>query len=158
MEKISTEDLISSLLVYGFDKVDNFLYTSVLSKLATDECNYDEIEITGEPISKNFKKYVDYDGKAFKLKEGFTLDSMVLNESGYKVTLRNYLSSSRFLNSYLSGFDFHDVISKKMSYLKIDDTAKLTEEYFSKKEMEMASAINVVRSKRKPHFFWSKKN
>ena len=89
---ITTEDLISSLLFIGYDRVDAILFTN--AKNIITEGNIFKFE--DYSINKFFNSPIIFNGTFFKLKEGLSLNnslSMILNRNK---ELTNYLISTGF--------------------------------------------------------------
>ena len=69
MQKINTEEIISTLLMKGFKSVDSILYTYTLGKISSDNAKLKLFEIEDKPLSLTFKERVDFNGISFELKK-----------------------------------------------------------------------------------------
>ena len=136
MEQINTEALVASLFAIGFDRVDALLYTYVLGQLTTDNYKLQIFEFGDSETSSKFNEFADYDGVAFKIKEGITLETNVSPIGNHVWPLEKALSQNKKLIEYLSKLDFRKIIIKKISALGIDRINDL-DELFSNKEKEI---------------------
>lgn len=135
MEKLNTETLVSSLMVYGFDKVDSLLFAYTLGKLAKDNTELKWFEFSDDKVSSTFNDYIECDGFVYKIKDGLSLDSEILLKNG-KVVLRDRLNSNQKLLEYFDGLDFESIINKKIKALG-EDKIDSFDHLFSDKEKEM---------------------
>ena len=103
--KINTEDLVSSLLFIGFDKVDSVLFSYTLGKISTQN----NIQFEDQMLSKSFSNYIVFDGISFKLKEGLSLDR---NKKDYNPSFRMALIHKQELTNYLKTIDFSEIIER----------------------------------------------
>lgn len=148
MEKISTEAIVSSLFVLGFDKVDSLLYTYLLGKLTIDNHRLSLFEFEEKPFSELFIKYVDYDNSVFKIKDGYTLDTNVSPIEDYNWTLRDLFSRNCELIEYLNNLDFSEIVAKKLESYNIARQDDI-EQKFSTKEITLIEQLNTTRLKEK---------
>ena len=147
MIKITTEDIISSLLALRFQKIDKYLYLLTLSKLTIpreDECLFEFIK---DDYSDFFNTYIERDGLNFKLKEGYRLSSDTSNGITIYSKLKN---KNRSLTDYLETLDFKDIIMNKINMLstssaKVSDYSNL----FCDKEREIISEIFGIKEMHK---------
>lgn len=90
---ITTEDLVSSLLSIGYDKVDAALFTSAKSNITSNK----KFKFEDYSIKKFFNSYIDFTGTFFKikdeLKDSGSSINMILNRNN---ELTNYLISKGF--------------------------------------------------------------
>ncbi len=70
---ITTEDLVSSLLSIGYDKVDSVLFTSAKNIITEDTI----FKFEDYSINKIFNSPITFNGTFFKLREGLSLNSSV---------------------------------------------------------------------------------
>ena len=150
MEKINTEMLVSSLFNIGFDKVDSVLFSYVLGQLAIDNQELKIFEFEDSDVHQIFDKYVDFDGIAFKLKDGITLDSMVSYNGKKFYPLSKLLNTSRVLTQYLSQLDFSDIVLKKAKTYGAEKLEQIDESRFSHKEIEIFKHLKDVQFNNKP--------
>ena len=137
MEKISTEILVSALFNLGFDIVDPVLFTYTLGKLSLEDKNQ-QFSFEEETPSIGFNKYVDSSGIAFKIKDGYTLETDVSPvDSGIRIPVKKALFSSRKLLEFLTEIDFNEVVLKKAATYGVSDYDSINHELFSKKEVEI---------------------
>lgn len=146
MEKINTEIFVSSLFAIGFDKVDAILYGYTLGKLSLDQRTSKLIEFEDEDTSEIFKKYIDFDGIVFKLKEGYTLDTDISLIEGRFWPLKRSLHRNKLLIEYLNNMDFSDIVLKKAIIYSVKDIDQIDESKFSQKEIDILQELNYGKS------------
>ena len=103
--KINTEDLVSSLLFIGFDKVDSVLFSYTLRKISTQST----FQFEDHMLTKSFNNYIEFDGISFKLKEGLSLDK---SKKDYNPSFRMALIRKQELTNYLKTIDFSEIIER----------------------------------------------
>ena len=137
MEKISTEILVSALFNLGFDIVDPVLFTYTLGKISLED-KQQQFSFVEETPSIGFNKYVDSSGIAFKIKDGYTLETDVSPVNlGIKITVKKTLFSSRKLLEFLTETDFNEIVLKKAAAYGVNDYGNINPELFSKKEIQI---------------------
>lgn len=145
METINTEAMVTSLFRNGFDRVDPLLFSFTLAALKMDDEARRKFSYKDKPLSEWFGKSVELDNGTLKLKDGYTLDSEVMNVSGISIPLSSMLQTNKKLTEYLGNLDFTEIVSKKVSSLG----ERSTEEnplLFSEKEKEMLKGSSIKRS------------
>ncbi len=148
MKIISTEALVGSLFIIGFDKIDPILYTYTLGRLTIDNQKTRMFQFEEKELSNTFNKYVDYSGLFFKLKEGYTLDTNVSPIKGDNWPLRNLFNKNTDLIEHLRNFDFSEIIVKKMELFDIECKEQLNL-LFSSKEIELIEQLNLNQTAKK---------
>ena len=143
MKKINTEIFVSSLFAAGFDKVDAILYGYTLGKLSIDKSTSKLIEFEDEDTSEIFKKYIEFDGIVFKLKDYYSFDTDISLIEGYYYPLKKALFRNKKLIECLNILDFRDIVLKKAQAYGVKDISSINEEIFSKKEIEILRQLNV---------------
>ena len=98
MQKINTEEIISTLLMKGFKSVDSILYTYTLGKISSDNAKLKLFEIEDKPLSLTFKERVDFNGISFELK---------------KDKIKPRLHTNEVLSEYFDTIDFKEIIDKR---------------------------------------------
>lgn len=136
MEKIiSSEDLISSLLVLGFERVDPLLYSLVLGNIYFEQ--KEKFRFEEKEYSVQFKQFVECDEVFYKLKDGLFMDTDTGLLENKIITIEKFLSAgNRELINYLKKMDFKDVILRKKEILGITSIEE-AKDLFSKKEREI---------------------
>lgn len=142
MEKINTEILISSLFSIGFDKVDALLFTYTLWQISIDNHKLQLFEFEDSEVHQIFSKYVYYDGIAFRLKDGITLNTMTSYNNQNFYQLKKMLNTSQKLIEYLSQLDFSEIILKKAESYGIQNIEQINDSRFSNKELEILQQLN----------------
>ncbi len=87
---ITTEDLVSSLLSIGYDKVDSLLFAKAKGIITTGKI----FKFADYSISKLFNNLIVFDGNSFKLTEGLSSNpsvNLILNRNE---ELTNYLKTN----------------------------------------------------------------
>ena len=67
MEIISSEEIITSLFITGFDKVDTVLFTFTLAAISLSEAKY-RFKYADKQVSPFFKRFVDNNHLVYQLK------------------------------------------------------------------------------------------
>ncbi len=148
MEKISTEAIIGSLFVLGFDKVDSIFFTSLLGKLTVDNHKLSLFEFEDKLFSELFIKYVNYDNSFFEIKENYTLDTNVSPIKDYIWTLRDFFSRNTELIEYLSNVDFGEILTRKIELCSAIEQDSMNQ-LFSAKELSLIEQLNLTQFKEK---------
>lgn len=136
METINTEAVVTSLFRNGFDSVDPLLFCFTVATLKLDDKGRNNFPYEDRPLSEWFSKTVEIENGTFKFKDGYTLDSEVLNIAGKSFTLSSMLRQNKELTEYLGSLDFSKIVSRKVEFLG----EKSVDEYpflYSKKEREI---------------------
>lgn len=134
MEKITTEDFLTTLIKYGFDKVDPVLYAQVLRKVVLENAKEYDFDLTVS-VSKAITK----EGSMYRLSDKLDKDLWFKNHTNEKL-----------LESF-NNIDFEDLVFKKLAAFgcKRDDcilgTVEIDKSLFSDKELDI---INSVISKK----------
>lgn len=156
---INTQNIISSLFLLGFDKLDPFIITATISNITINlrknkevqlktgkEYSVYEIKFTSDDkISKSFEKIVDMDFIT-KLKDGFTMDTdiaKIINLNNISMTVKQYLNTSnnRLLVQYIKeNIDLRKIILEKISAYQ-QTNPDYIKEAFSNKEKIMIMEI-----------------
>lgn len=156
---INTQNIISSLFLLEFDKLDPFIITATISNITINLRKNKEVQLkTGEEysvyeikftsddkISKSFEKIVDMDFIT-KLKDGFTMDTdiaKIINLNNISMTVKQYLNTSnnRLLVQYIKeNIDLRKIILEKISAYQ-QTNPDYIKEVFSNKEKIMIMEI-----------------
>ena len=155
MERINTETLISSLFSLGFDKVDTALFVYTLGKISTED-RRKKFVFEDDKFSSTFKKYIDYDGSVFKLKEGYTIETNVSQTDGFVRTLGETLYTNDSLINYLNGLDFGEIVSRKAKVYGVCTIDQADEAIFSSKEIGVLKDIDYGKKTEKKKTFVKK--
>lgn len=126
MEKINSEIIISSLFMIGFDKVDTLLYINVVEQID----KFKIFEFTDDKRSDIFKKYIEFNGICYKLKDNVSLNNDI------ELPLYKELRTNNLLIKYLNELNYEEIIIKKIMFLGIDKI-KHYNMLFSNKEKEI---------------------
>ena len=114
--------------------------------MSHDERTAKLIEFEDEDTSEIFKKYIDFDGIVFKLKEGYTLDTDISLIEGRFWPFKRSLHRNKKLIEYLSNMDFSDIVLKKAKLYFVEDIDQIDKSKFSQKEIEMLQELNYGKS------------
>lgn len=141
MEKINTEILVSSLVNIGFDVIDPIIYTYSLACLEMAEDKY-RYEFKDQELSPTFKKYMEYDGFVYRIKEGYNVDTNVSEIEDYEITLGQRLKPNKHVIESLNKIDYKGIVSKKKEAYNVDSIGEIDPNLFSKKEIEMLKTLD----------------
>lgn len=136
MEKINPENLITALILTGFEKVDSILMTFTLGHLTKDNDLLKEFEFKGEKMSRTFNDFIIFENGSYRIKEGFDLNTNISSDKEKECPLKNILHTNNKLLNYIGILDFTSIISKKIEsigYNRIKDYEYL----FSEKEKQI---------------------
>lgn len=126
MESICTEDIISSLIVIGFESVDSLLFTYTLGDLSINPDARGKFKYVDAELSKEFSKYICYDGLKFQLKDGLQLDTKVpVKGLNVSIPIIRKLQANKKLVEYLNDLDFSEIVSKKIGNIENDDLRRI---------------------------------
>lgn len=78
----------------------------------------------------------------YKIKDGFELDTVVLNLKKGSIRIIDCLGKNRYLVNYLIDFDFSEVVKKKKAIFDIKDENDESLSVLSKKEKEIFISLN----------------
>lgn len=138
MEKINTENLITVLLLAGFDKVDSTLITFTLGYISLNSGSLGDFEFKAEKLSWTFNNFIVSEQGAYRLKEGFDLDTNVSPIEVRKISLRRILHINRKLLSYIESLDFTPILTRKIEAIGYDRISSF-ESLFCDKEKQIIS-------------------
>ena len=142
MEWIGTEEIITALLIIGFDKIDPLLFTYTLANVPTNSSDH-SFKIIDKELSQAFKKYVDNDRFLYKLKEGIKLETEVLKlKDGGSIKVIDCLEKNKELINFLYMFDFSEVVKKKACIFGFQNESDDSISILSKKEKEIFTSLN----------------
>jgi hypothetical protein len=126
MELICTEEIISSLLIIGFESVDSLLYTYTLGELTINREAKHNFKYVDAGLSDEFSRYISYDGMKFQLKDGLELGTEVKVEGlDRPLPLIRRLRANKELVKYLNDLDFSEIISKKLGDIEDENLKKI---------------------------------
>ena len=134
--KARTENILSSLFILGYDKIDAYMYTTILGKL-NSECNKDDVIIyrpMGEQeyyceleykedkkLSDAFLSCIDNHYGGYKLKDENSMNTNVapfLGLNGVDYSFKNYICSTnnKLLANYINKkINMEEIIVKKIN-------------------------------------------
>lgn len=144
METINTEAVVTSLFRNGFDRVDPLLFCFTVATLKLDDKGRDNFPYEDRLLTEWFSKTVEIENGTFKFKDGYTLDSEVMNIAGKSFTLSSMLRQNKELTECLESLDFTEIVSRKLAFLG----GRSVDEYpflYSKKEREIIKSPSFKR-------------
>jgi len=151
---ITTEMLVSSLYVMGFDKVDTILFTTVLGRLTSSFGEEAKFTFSEVPLSNRFLKVTQVNNAdVYALKNGYTIDTPILNESGEPIPLRDYLFTNIDLMEALNELDFERIILKKAQMVRAQSISELNRDTFSEKEIEILKKLKFGKQQKVKSLF-----
>lgn len=145
MINVNTEMLVSSLFILGFDSVDSILFTYTLGKLSLDNQKLKQFKIKDDLTTNTFNKYIEYNGIAFKLKDGYNLDTNTSPIEGYHFPLKYALQTNKKLLEYLESIDFKEIVSRKISTIGYEKLERF-DYLFSNKEKQIMFEMSEIQS------------
>ncbi len=128
MEKISAEDIISSLFILGFEKIDILLYICTLAEISLNQKAKDYFLFDDSDLSSRFCQSILFDGVFFKLREQGDIDKV-------------YQKRNRKLLMLLEEIDFKRIIKMKIAII-LEDKLLSYSDFLSDKELEFLDNIN----------------
>jgi len=132
MEKISTEDIVSSTLALGYDQVDSIFITEVVAQGSLDQ----KFEFEEKEYSSDFLNLIDYDGFVYKLKRNKVLTTIITNSDGKECTVRELLSKNKNLCNFIANIDLQKIVNKKIRIIGKNNIKEYIS-IFSNKEREL---------------------
>ena len=141
---VNDQDIITSLFMLGFEQVDCIFATLVMGKLTKDTQTSKKYKLGSGKLSDTFNKYVSYDKGIYKLKDGFTMDSVITSVNGLECPLARLLHVNVPVVEYFQEVDFMDIIDKKIKMLGFNDMP-IDSMLFSSKEKEIYKECKVEK-------------
>ena len=141
MIRINQEIIISSLLAFGFENVDQNLYNYVLGKLTVDNNELKLFQFFDEPFCYYFEEIIAYDEKGFHLKKGLTLDSIYPVNCGAPIRLM--LNTRTELMNYLRTLDFRGYVFNKICSFGTNDLDNMYSNFCSKEREIIADMFGI---------------
>lgn len=123
MKQVTTECLIKSLIVIGFDRVDPLLFSLTLGSIAMDKNKL--YMIVDKPFTSRFFNIFELKNGSYKLKDGISFDTDISPVDGYQYKVIDYLvKESKKTNfiEFLSNVNFTDIVNRKLEMLDNDDS------------------------------------
>ena len=148
MEKISSEDIICSLLLIGFDKIDSSFYAYTEEKLLEDNKTLKVFILEDKEFSALFKTYINYKDNTFSFKNGYSLKTNTSIKEGEYFPLEKRICKNRKLIEYFKNCDFTDILLKKIRDLNVE-TKEEVSKAFCKKEKELLKDMFDLEEKTK---------
>ena len=149
IERINLEIILSTLFIFGFEKIDSILYTYILGKIFSDNPNLHLFEYEEAELSSNFNKYFEYDGVFYKFKDGISLDTNVSVLENHFWPLSRSINYSSVLLKYLDDVNLEEIVRRKIEKLCIDDINSPDAILCNKeKEIITSSKKNIKTSKK----------
>lgn len=124
-ERITTEQILTTLFKLGFDRIDPVFYTYVLGSIKPIDFELERNDVS----SDEFKQHVRMDGPIYVLKKGINHDNL------YRV---NY---NEKLNNFLEDLDYEEIIYKKLEAYNLDDF-DADPKLFCEKEINIIKEFN----------------
>ena len=146
--------LVSSLYVMGFDRVDTILFTTVLGRLTSSFGEEAKFTFSEAPLSDRFLKVTQMNnGDVYALKNGYTMDTPIINEAGVPIPLRDYLFTNIELLEALNELDFERIILKKAEMSRAHSISELNRDTFSEKEIEILKSLKFGKQQKVKSLF-----
>ena len=126
MEKITIENLLTTLFKYGFDKVDQILYAQVLNELSLENAKTKDFDFD---LTVSVSKAITKDGSSYKL------------NNNRNIAIWFAYHTSEKLLEYFKEIDFEKLVIKKLEALGYNSedyvlgNVQIDPTLFSQKEM-----------------------
>lgn len=138
MEIYNKEELISALIVAGYNKVDTLLCILVIDHIKNDKGNNEMLTFLDNQIeSYGFRNYVEFDDYTYRV-NALSLNEKVSECSDGELLVGDLLPLRERLVKYLINVDLSDAIIKKAKLIGINKL-HLHADLFSNKE------INIIK-------------
>lgn len=139
MEKYNSEELISTLLIAGFNKVDQLLITLVIDKIKKDEKINKILSFDNDNFYSNqFSEYVSFEDFVYYINGSSPRNIAYYNKDNKEVLIGDLLLINKTLLNYILEDGLKDVIIKKAKLIGIEDLS-IHVDLFSNKE------INIIK-------------
>ena len=135
MEKYTVGDLVSALLISGFNKVDSLLLKLLNKKIQNDPILGRKLFFVNSIESSVFRNVITYDKSVFEIKGKTALDSLYYSDE-CNVTFGDVLPKKEILINYAINEDLTDVILEKVSKIGLDNLPNYIH-LFSNKEIDI---------------------
>lgn len=140
MEKFNKEELISSLIMAGYNKVDILLYTLAINKIKNDKKLNSELIFEDAYVpSATFSSFIHYDEGTYSLGSNSLNDNVSIDNNA-SLLLGDIMPINKKLVSYFINEDLTDIIIKKAKLIGLDNLSTHVD-LFSNKE------INIIKEK-----------
>lgn len=137
IEVFNNEELISSLIIAGYNKVDILLYKLVLDKIREDEKINKQLAFKNTNlISSTFSWYITYEDLTYSLHRKELTDAISYEKGNFDILVGDVLPANKKLIKYLLDTDLKDIIIKKAKLIGTENL-HLHSESFSNKEINI---------------------
>lgn len=127
MEKINAEDVILSLFILGFEKIDILLYICTLTEISLNQEAKFGFDFSDSDLSSKFCQDIFFDGVFFKLREQSSIDVI-------------YQKRNSKLLMLLEKMNFKKIVKMKIDII-LEDQLLNYNNFFSDKELEFLDNI-----------------
>ena len=121
IEKVTTENVLGTLLLFGLDKVDASVYIYVISQLYSKKL----VSIEDKPLSLPFIECMELIEEGYVFKEGYSKKSDIADMCGYNNKIRysfyDYINNSvnkQLLDIIKSKIDLYELVESKQKCLR----------------------------------------
>jgi len=126
--KVNTENLLSALIILGYDKIDSFTFTAIMANMNLFDSEYEIEFVKDSELSKPFLYCVDSNIPfMYSIKENCNLSTNVssaMKLNGIEYTFKEYISSpnnvllAEFIDKYI---DLKMIIIRKLITYGVDN-------------------------------------
>lgn len=137
----SLEDLVLSLFVLGFDKIDLKLITLILGHIVISQRDEERFEYVDRNFTKEFKTLVECEEDLFFLRKGVTVDGeFALGNNIFNVR-DIFMRGRKELIYYLSTLNFEEILKAKVEQMHSSKSV-----YFCEKEKELLKTFGLDKN------------
>ena len=137
----SLEDLVISLFVLGFDKIDLKLISLILGHIVISQRDEERFEYVDRNLTKEFKMMVECEEDLCFLRKGVTMDGeFVLGNNIFSVR-EFFMRGRKELIYYLSTLNYEEILKAK-----VEQTHSSKPAYFCEKEKELLKSFGLVKN------------
>ena len=137
----STEMLVGALFKLGFERVDSILLTDVLREIVLND-GADYFFFEEQENSNTFNNYINSDGSAYSIKEGYNIDTDISKTKGIIRTIRASLKRNVALEDFIvKRVDFGKIVARKAAALGITSLDDIDTPQLCNKEIQILKSV-----------------
>ena len=135
MEKYTLDDLVSALLIAGFNKVDTILLKLLNKKIQNDSALGSKLFFTNSIETSAFKNVITYEKNVFEIKGNTAIDYIYYSDE-CSITFGDILPKKEDLIKYAINEDITDIVLEKANIIGIENLPDNIHR-FSNKEIDI---------------------
>lgn len=137
----SLEDLVISLFVLGFDKIDLKLISLILGHIVISQRDEERFEYVDRNFTKEFKTLVECEEDLFFLRKGVTVDGEFALGNNLCSVRDFFMRGRKELIYYLSTLNFEEILKAKVEQMHSSKPV-----YFCEKEKELLKTFGLDKN------------